>query len=210
MYIGKEHVGKSTLIKYLEFQNPSFSSITSHPTSSTETLGSSKDLGLSYSICDLNDEDTHETLSRIEFFQLSSPSPSYTQSLLPFQTESFLSNLYVCILLDWTTPHIFLPELREWFKWLHSCIEPCSSEAWYIQLQKQLSIQFQTLCNSTLPSSVITEVPLPEGMLKHNLGFPISIICSKSDLISTHIHDGTLSNDYLDALQYAFRKEAFA
>jgi len=181
LILGDDNSGKSTILSEFAAR---------HPTEDTSRIPK---YALSYSYVDITEEE--DTVAHIGLYRLSGNSNYKT--LIPFAfNEETISNSVAIISLSWENPSTFLKSLETWLDILEEEIKSSISSETLQELQGKIEKSIHeykdpnnesdsTKLDLNIDSSELDEIniPLPEGCLIKNLGIPIIIVCTKSDLI---------------------------
>ncbi|ORX87357.1 dynein light intermediate chain [Basidiobolus meristosporus CBS 931.73] len=193
------------------------------------------ELALSYSFVDVRDDENEETIARIGLYQLAGSDNSYHDLLrFSLNANTFSSSLIV-IVLDWSKPWTFIETFERWIKLIEEVVESVKAEGgdsksdnpdkWtygkfvideakeklerYIQEYTDPSISSGSpaVPHSTVTSSMNSDVllPLGPGCLTTNLGIPIVVACTKSDVTALHEREMDYKEEQFDFIQQALR-----
>ncbi|KZT62783.1 hypothetical protein CALCODRAFT_478704 [Calocera cornea HHB12733] len=177
LVLGEEHTGKSTLVQAL--------------LGKTEDEAQSADFALGYGWSDVKDDADEGKLS---VYSVPSSAPSHlalVDHFIPPRTS--LPHTLVMIVLDWTQPWTFVPQLEKWLKWVEHWAEADKGRDLDVLRDEakerlRLHIQHYTEPGSTETSNPAslssTLLPLGDGTLTSNAaGVPIIVVCTKADLM---------------------------
>ncbi|KAK9680467.1 hypothetical protein K7432_015925, partial [Basidiobolus ranarum] len=194
-------------------------------------LNKRNELALSYSFVDVKDDENEETVARIGLHQLAGSDSTYHDLLRFSLNANTFPNSLVVIVLDWSQPWTFVETFERWIRLLEEAIVGLREEGgevnndnlnkWtygkfvvdeakeklerYIQEYTDPSISSAT--PSTITSSMNSDVllPLGSGCLTTNLGIPIVVVCTKSDVTALHEREMDYKEEQFDFIQQTLR-----
>lgn len=125
-------------------------------------------------------------MARISLYLLSSPSPSFTSLVQPLLTPESIPNTLIVVLLDWSKPHLFLTQLREWMLLLRAVLTGLSSEckdsmaevmvSWRDRGRGGGATNLDGTGNATTTDGDVA-LPLGPGEWEDGLGLPLCVVC---------------------------------
>ncbi|KAK9762666.1 hypothetical protein K7432_011382 [Basidiobolus ranarum] len=193
------------------------------------------ELALSYSFVDVRDDENEETVARVGLYQLAGSDDSYHDLLRFSLNANTLSGSLIVIALDWSKPWTFVETFERWIKLLEEAIESIKAEGgdeksdnpdkWtygkfvideakeklerYVQeyTDPSISNSSPSIPNSAITSSMNNDVllPLGPGCLTKNLGIPIVVVCTKSDVTVLHEREMDYKEEQFDFIQQTLR-----
>ncbi|KKA26466.1 hypothetical protein TD95_000127 [Thielaviopsis punctulata] len=165
---------------------------------------------LGYTYYDVLDGDQEDNLARISLYLLSTPSPSFTSLIQPLLTPETIPNTLIVVLLDWSQPHQWLRQLREWILMLrqvliqldYECGEAMEHlmEEWRDRGRGGSSLNLDgTQANEDAGAAL----PLGPGEWEDGLGLPLCVVCQNADKMELlEKGQGWKEADFDQILQY--------
>lgn len=117
---------------------------------------------------------------------LSNPSESFPKLLHPLVTPESISNTLVVILLDWSTPHLWMRQLRKWIIFMRTVLETTDRECKNVMEEVMVGWRDRgrgggstNLDGSGTAAATEGDVALPlgPGEWEDALGLPLCVIC---------------------------------
>ncbi|KAL5598942.1 hypothetical protein BROUX41_003739 [Berkeleyomyces rouxiae] len=165
---------------------------------------------LGYTYYDVLEGDQEDTLARISLHLLSTPSPSFTSLLQPLLTPETIPDTLIVVLLDWSQPHLWLRQLREWILMLRQVLITLDDDCG--EAMEQLMDEWRdrgrggsslNLDGTQANEDAGAALPLGPGEWDDALGLPLCVVCQNADkmelLEKTH---GWKEADFDQILQY--------
>ncbi|KAL2888243.1 Cytoplasmic dynein 1 light intermediate chain 1 [Ceratocystis lukuohia] len=165
---------------------------------------------LGYTYYDVLEGDQEDTLARISLHLLSTPSPSFTSLLQPLLTPETIPDTLIVVLLDWSQPHLWLRQLREWILMLRQVLITLDDDCG--NAMEQLMDEWRdrgrgggslNLDGTQANEDAGAALPLGPGEWEDGLGLPLCVVCQNADkmelLEKTH---GWKEADFDQILQY--------
>ncbi|ORX97884.1 dynein light intermediate chain [Basidiobolus meristosporus CBS 931.73] len=192
------------------------------------------ELALSYSFVDVKDEENEETVARIGLHQLAGSDAAYHHLLRFSLNENTFANSLAVIVLDWSKPWTFVETFERWIKLLERAVASIqhgegpnkdSGSRWtfgkfvvdeakeklekYVQqyVDPSISTTTSSVPPSTISASMNSDVllPLGPGCLTTNLGIPLVVVCTKSDVTALHEREMDFREEQFDFIQQTLR-----
>lgn len=125
-----------------------------------------------------------DTLARISLYLLSTPSPAFTSLIKPLLTPETIPNTLIVVLLDWSRPHLFLRQLREWILMLRDILQ--SLDARCVDAMQDVMVAWRdrgrgggtvNLDGSGVASDSDAALPLGPSEWDDGLGLPLCVVC---------------------------------
>lgn len=126
-----------------------------------------------------------DILARISLYMLSNPSESFPKLIQPLITPETIPNTLMVVLLDWSTPHLWMRQLREWILFMRSILESSSHEcqatmeevmvAWRDRGRGGGSTNLDGTGATTSEGDVA--LPLGPGEWEEGIGLPLCVVC---------------------------------
>ncbi|KAM0323648.1 hypothetical protein ACHAQA_008583 [Verticillium albo-atrum] len=167
---------------------------------------------LGYTYYDVLDADQEDTLARISLYMLSNPSEAFPKLLEPLITPESIPNTLIVILLDWSTPHLWMRQLRKWVLFMQSVLEKSDSECQAVMEEVMVGWRDRgrgggsTNLDGTAAASTgegDVALPLGPGEWEEGLGLPLSVVCQNAEKIEVlEKSQGWKEGDFDQVLQY--------
>ncbi|KAI9293188.1 hypothetical protein K502DRAFT_366931 [Neoconidiobolus thromboides FSU 785] len=190
-------------------------------------------LAYTHSFVELKDEESDDTMARLNLYQLSEHDPKLHELVnLSLNYHTYKDSIAL-IFLDWSKPWEFINQLIKWLRVLEIAYynaldhggDPRTINdpnrwtqgiAHLDELKERLELflseskeQSKTPQPDNGEESNDTKTNngslIPEGCLTRNLGLPIFIVCTKSDKIKQVVRDAELSERHFDFIQHSLR-----
>ncbi|KAJ3329768.1 Cytoplasmic dynein 1 light intermediate chain 2 [Blyttiomyces sp. JEL0837] len=234
LIMGDSKSGKSTILNALRHPNNTDQSMPHHhilvPSVPVQDDGDDQvgaGLALSYSYMDIVDDEAEEPTARIGIFELDSDA-NYGPLIRFALSPERLPHSAVVICLEWSKPWQFFEQLEKFLIMLQREIEYTAATA-KRGLLEELRDRLETHVreykepeppgssqsnfasgkhDSALASSMShhnVNIPLGPGVLTNNLGVPIHIVCTKSDLTLSLEKEREFTEDQFDFIQQSLR-----
>ncbi|KAG8625010.1 hypothetical protein KVT40_006761 [Elsinoe batatas] len=132
---------------------------------------------LGYTYRDLPSSDGEDTLARVNIHTLPSPSTAYAPLLTRLLTPSAIPNTSVILLLDWSRPWSFIPELLAWIRLLKTAVAPLTVESQH--LLEDNNTEWLKRRDEDAQTSItdgVTRTPLSPGEFDDPLGLPVTVV----------------------------------
>ncbi|KAM0281240.1 hypothetical protein ACHAQH_003671 [Verticillium albo-atrum] len=167
---------------------------------------------LGYTYYDVLDADQEDTLARISLYMLSNPSEAFPKLLEPLITPESIPNTLIVVLLDWSTPHLWMRQLRKWALFMRSVLERSDSECQTAMEEVMVGWRDRgrgggstnldgTAATSTSEGDVA--LPLGPGEWEEGLGLPLCVVCQNAEKIELlEKSQGWKEGDFDQVLQY--------
>lgn len=132
------------------------------------------------------DADQDDTLARVSLYLLSQPSGEFASLIAPLLTPETIPNTALIILLDWTTPHLWLRELWTWVQVLEEVMGQTESSSRHEMEDLMTSWKERGRGGAALnldgtPSATAADnegsLPLGPGEWVEPLGLPLAVVC---------------------------------
>lgn len=116
---------------------------------------------------------------------LSTPSEAFPKLIQPLITPETIPNTLMVILLDWSTPHLWMRQLREWILFTRSILESSSHECQAAMEEVMVSWRDRgrgsgsTNLDGTGATTSEGDVALPlgPGEWEEGIGLPLCVVC---------------------------------
>ncbi|ROT41037.1 dynein light intermediate chain [Sodiomyces alkalinus F11] len=167
---------------------------------------------LGYTYYDVLDADHEDILARISLYMLSNPSEAFPALLEPLLTPESIPNTLLVILLDWSTPHLWMRQLRKWILFMRNVLEKTSRESQAVMEEVMVSWRDRgrggssvnldgTATGATGEDDV--SLPLGPGEWEEALGLPLCVVCQRAEKIELlEKSQGWKEGDFDQVLQY--------
>ncbi|RMZ78658.1 hypothetical protein DV738_g3781, partial [Chaetothyriales sp. CBS 135597] len=158
---------------------------------------------LGYTYQDVLDADQEDTLARLNIYMLSTPSALFGPLLKPLLTPRTVEQTLITILLDWSEPQRWARQLRQWIRLLRSVILSLDDDV-KIAMEENINAWKERRVGPESPSHSAEQktsaVPvLGPGEWDEALGIPLSIVCTRSELIYTHEREADWGDEHFDS-----------
>lgn len=118
---------------------------------------------------------------------LSNPSEAFPRLLEPLLTPESIPNTLLVILLDWSTPHLWMRKLRKWILFMRSVLEKTSREcqvvmeevmvSWRDRGRGGSSVNLDGTATGAASADDDVSLPLGPGEWEEGLGLPLCVVC---------------------------------
>ncbi|KAL2754058.1 hypothetical protein ACRALDRAFT_1049578 [Sodiomyces alcalophilus JCM 7366] len=167
---------------------------------------------LGYTYYDVLDADHEDILARISLYMLSNPSEAFPRLLEPLLTPESIPNTLLVILLDWSTPHLWMRQLRKWILFMRSVLEKTSREcqaameevmiSWRDRGRGGSSVNLDGTATGATGEDDVS-LPLGPGEWEEALGLPLCVVCQNAEKIELlEKSQGWKEGDFDQVLQY--------
>ncbi|KAK1494618.1 dynein light intermediate chain, partial [Colletotrichum tamarilloi] len=178
---------------------------------SSKTPPIANSFALGYTYYDVLDADQEDILARISLYMLSNPSESFPKLIQPLITPETIPNTLMVVLLDWSTPHLWMRQLREWILFMRSILESSSHEcqatmeevmvAWRDRGRGGGSTNLDGTGATTSEGDVA--LPLGPGEWEEGIGLPLCVVCQNAEKMEgLEKTQGWKEGDFDQVLQY--------
>ncbi|OLN96614.1 Cytoplasmic dynein 1 light intermediate chain 2 [Colletotrichum chlorophyti] len=178
---------------------------------SSKTPPVANNFALGYTYYDVLDADQEDILARISVYMLSTPSQSFPKLIQPLITPESIPNTLMVILLDWSTPHLWMRQLREWILFMRSILENSSHECQATMEEVMVSWRDRgrgggsTNLDGTGANTSEGDVALPlgPGEWEEGIGLPLCVVCQHAEKMEAlEKNQGWKEGDFDQVLQY--------
>ncbi|KAH6683722.1 dynein light intermediate chain [Plectosphaerella plurivora] len=167
---------------------------------------------LGYTYYDVLDADQEDTLARISLYMLSNPSESFPKLLQPLVTPESIPNTLVVILLDWSTPHLWMRQLRKWILFMRTVLQEADRECKAVMEEVMVGWRDRgrgggsTNLDGTGTAAANdgdVALPLGPGEWEDALGLPLCVVCQNAEKMELlEKSQGWKEADFDQVLQY--------
>ncbi|OZJ06167.1 hypothetical protein BZG36_00990 [Bifiguratus adelaidae] len=187
-----------------------------------------EDLALCFDYADIRDDENEDLVARLNLYSLSLPHPKYTPLLRLALTPATLADALVVIVMDWSKPWSFIESLERWMAVLkeqmhHVAMQDDQRVLHELRERVERDVQTYTEPNARdrstnnsangLSSNLLSTttnadqviLPLGPGCLTQNLGVPVAVVCSKSDMQAHLERTLDYKEDQFDYIQQTLR-----
>nr|XP_036578905.1 dynein light intermediate chain [Colletotrichum truncatum]KAF6786288.1 dynein light intermediate chain [Colletotrichum truncatum] len=178
---------------------------------SSKTPPVANSFALGYTYYDVLDADQEDILARISLYMLSTPSEAFPKLIQPLITPETIPNTLMVILLDWSTPHLWMRQLREWILFMRSILENSSHECQATMEEVMVSWRDRgrgggsTNLDGTGATASEGDVALPlgPGEWEEGIGLPLCVVCQNAEKMEAlEKTQGWKEGDFDQVLQY--------
>ncbi|KAF6811438.1 dynein light intermediate chain [Colletotrichum sojae] len=178
---------------------------------SSKTPPVANSFALGYTYYDVLDADQEDILARISLYMLSTPSTAFPKLIEPLITPETIPNTLMVILLDWSTPHLWMRQLREWVLFMRSILENSSHECQAAMEEVMVSWRDRgrgggsTNLDGTGATTSEGDVALPlgPGEWEEGIGLPLCVVCQNAEKMEQlEKTQGWKEGDFDQVLQY--------
>ncbi|TKW51268.1 Cytoplasmic dynein 1 light intermediate chain 2 [Colletotrichum tanaceti] len=166
---------------------------------------------LGYTYYDVLDADQEDILARISLYMLSTPAEAFPKLIQPLITPESIPNTLMVILLDWSTPHLWMRQLREWILFMRSILENSSHECQ--ATMEEIMVNWRdrgrgggsTNLDGTgaITSEGDVTLPLGPGEWEEGIGLPLCVVCQNAEKMEAFEKtQGWKEGDFDQVLQY--------
>ncbi|KAJ3103482.1 hypothetical protein HDU97_010065 [Phlyctochytrium planicorne] len=206
LILGDSGCGKTTILETIK--NPAYSP--------GQLDSNASQLALTYSFFELLDEDAEDPTARIGMYELSSDDAFSPLIKFVINAET-ISNTMVLLCLDWNKPWRFFALLEKYLILLQQHIDTLAAEnrAVVEEEKEKLENYIREFKDAGTGAQVSSSIPgikseslalsLGDGVLTHNLGIPIVVVCTKADATTMLERDLSYSEDRFDFIQQSLR-----
>lgn len=204
LVLGDKNTGKSTLVTRLQ---------------GGDIVKIQKGVALGYSFLDIRNNDDDDTTPHLNVWQLEGEVE--LKDLLKFALNpNTINNFLALITLDFSQPWNLIESLNKWLTVLQKHISSVSIQlppGAYNELKNSLAYDFQNyqepndanLVSKHKKKRPIDDtdlLPLKEGTLSYNLGIPIVVVCTKTDMIVNLEKEYNYKEAHFDYIQQYIRR----
>ncbi|KAK2055726.1 dynein light intermediate chain [Colletotrichum caudatum] len=166
---------------------------------------------LGYTYYDVLDADQEDVLARISLYMLSTPAESFPKLIQPLITPESIPNTLMVILLDWSTPHLWMRQLREWILFMRIILENSSHECQATMEEVMVSWRDRGRGGGstnldgtgTAASEGDVSLPLGPGEWEEGIGLPLCVVCQNAEKMEAFEKtQGWKEGDFDQVLQY--------
>ncbi|EQB55088.1 dynein light intermediate chain [Colletotrichum gloeosporioides Cg-14] len=178
---------------------------------SSKTPPVANSFALGYTYYDVLDADQEDILARISLYMLSTPSEAFPKLIQPLITPETIPNTLMVVLLDWSTPHMWMRQLREWILFMRSILENSSHECQAAMEELMVSWRDRgrgggsTNLDGTGATTSEGDVALPlgPGEWEEGIGLPLCVVCQNAEKMEQlEKTQGWKEGDFDQVLQY--------
>ncbi|KAG9257768.1 dynein light intermediate chain [Emericellopsis atlantica] len=169
---------------------------------------------LGYTYYDVLDADQDDTLARVSLYLLSQPSAEFASLIAPLLTPRAIPNTALVILLDWSQPHLWLRQIRQWIILFLSVTKQLGDderyemndvmEAWKTRGRGGASVNLDgTPSAQAVSGEDDSSLPQGPGEWTEPLGLPLCVVCQNAQRMEVlEKHNGWKEQAFDHVLQY--------
>ena len=126
-----------------------------------------------------------DILARLSIYMLAEPSPAFAPLLKPLFNARTISNTLIVILLNWSDPHKWPRQLRQWIRLLRSVLITLDEETKIAMEDNMIQWKEKRRGTETVPANQTNGAavipPLGPGEWDEGLGFPLCVVCQNAE-----------------------------
>ncbi|KAF4548281.1 Hypothetical protein D9617_29g006570 [Elsinoe fawcettii] len=158
---------------------------------------------LGYTYRDLRSSDNEDVLARVNIHTLPSPSLAFAPLLTRLFTPSSIPHFSAIILLDWSQPWRFIPDLLAWIKLLKASLAPMETESQHLLEDNNAAwLKRRDEDAQTSITDGVTRTPLTAGEFDDPLGLGVTVVLGNVPAMETLEKQGWREGEFDFVLQF--------